>query len=149
MRSTVIGLAAAAAIITAGSTLSASACPYHEGYGGPRGEYGRSEYRPEFGRREYPREFGHHEYPRREFGHREYRREFERREHPRREFGGGEYPRREYRRGEYGERVATVNIATEPERLRCALCQRNSPARLCRRDVSKWDALQVGEWSAS
>jgi hypothetical protein len=45
--------------------------------------------------------------------------------------------------------VATVNIATEPERLRCALCQRNSPARLCRRDVSKWDALQVGEWSAS
>jgi len=28
MRSTVIGLAAAAAIITAGSTLSASACPY-------------------------------------------------------------------------------------------------------------------------
>ena len=130
MRSTVIGLAAAAAIITAGSTLIASACPYHEGYGGPRGEYGRSEYRPEFGRREY-------------------RREFERREHPRREFGGGEYPRREYRRGEYGERVATVNIATEPERLRCALCQRNSPARLCRRDVSKWDALQVGEWSAS
>src|SRR6266478_4489736 len=41
--------------------------------------------------------------------------------------------------------VATVNIATEPERLRCALCQRNSPARLCRRDVSKWEALQVGE----
>ncbi len=39
MRNTVIGLAAVAAIITAGSTLSVSACPYHEGYGGPRGEY--------------------------------------------------------------------------------------------------------------
>jgi hypothetical protein len=94
MRSTVIGLAVGAAIITAGSTLSASACPYHEGYGGLRGEYSHREYRPEFGR----------EYPRGKYGHREYRREFERREHPRREFGGGEYPRREYRRGEYGER---------------------------------------------
>lgn len=103
MRSTFIGLAAAVAIITAGSTLSASACPYHEGYGGPRGEYGRGEYRPEFGR-EYRREFERRGYPRREFGRREYRREFERREHPRREFGGGEYPRRQYRRGEYGER---------------------------------------------
>jgi hypothetical protein len=84
MRSTIIGLAAAAAIITAGSALSASACPYHQGYGGLRGEYRSGGYRPEFGR--------------------EYRREFERREHPRREFGGGEYPRHEYRRGEYGER---------------------------------------------
>ena len=35
MRNTVIGLAAAAAIITVGSTLSASACPYHQSYGGP------------------------------------------------------------------------------------------------------------------
>ena len=95
MRNTVIGLAAAAAIITAGSTLSASACPYHQGYGGPGREYGRGEYRREFERREYPR---------REFSRREYRREFEGRERPRREFGGGEYPRREYRRGEYGER---------------------------------------------
>ncbi len=84
MRNTVIGLAAAAAIITVGSTLSASACPY-QGYGGPGGEYGRGGYRPEFGRREY-------------------RREFEGRERPRREFGGGEYPRREYGRGEYSER---------------------------------------------
>ena len=83
MRNTVIGLAAAAAIITVGSTLSASACPYHQGYGGPGGEYGRGGYRPEFGRREY-------------------RREFEGRERPRREFGGDEY--REYRQGEYGER---------------------------------------------
>jgi hypothetical protein len=95
MRSTVIGLAAGAAIITAGLTLSASACPYHEGYGGLPGGYGRGEYRHEFERREYPRG---------KFSHREYRREFERREHPRREFGGGEYPRHEYRRGEYGER---------------------------------------------
>jgi hypothetical protein len=91
MRSTVIGLVVGAAIITTGSTLSASACPYHEGYGG--GGYGRGEYRSEFGR----------EYPRGKYSHREYRREFERRERPRREFGG-EYPRREYRRGEYGER---------------------------------------------
>jgi hypothetical protein len=43
MRSTVIGLAAGAALITAGSTLGASACPYHQGYGGLRGEYGRGE----------------------------------------------------------------------------------------------------------
>ena len=104
MRNTVIGFAAAAAIITVGSTLSASACPYHQGYGGPRGEYGRGEYRPEFGRGEYRREFKRREYPRREFGRREYRREFEGRERPRREFGGGEYPGREYRRGEYSER---------------------------------------------
>ncbi len=76
MRNTVIGLAAAAAIITVASTLSASACPYHQGYGGPRGEYGRGEYR----------------------------RQFEGRERPRREFGGGDYPGREYRRGEYSER---------------------------------------------
>ena len=71
MRNTVIGLAAAAAIITAGSMLSASACPYHQGYGGPGGEYGRGEYRRDFERREYPR---------REFGRREYRQEFEGRE---------------------------------------------------------------------
>jgi hypothetical protein len=95
MRSTLIGLAAGAAMITAGLTSSASACPYHEGYGGLRGEYGRGEYRHEFERREYPRG---------KFSHREYGREFERREHPRREFGGGENPRHEYRRGEYGER---------------------------------------------
>ena len=95
MRNTVIGLAAAAAIITVGSTLSASACPYHQGYGGPGGEFGRREYRRDFERREYPR---------REFGRREYRREFEGRGRPRREFGGGEYPRREYGRGEYSER---------------------------------------------
>jgi hypothetical protein len=72
MRSTVIGLAAGAAIITAGSTLSASACPYHQGYGGPRGEYGRSEYRPELSR-EYRREFERREYPRGKISHREYR----------------------------------------------------------------------------
>jgi hypothetical protein len=72
MRSTVIGLAAGAAIITAGSTLSAAACPYHQGYGGPRGEYGRNEYRPEFGR-EYRREFERREYPRGKVSHREYR----------------------------------------------------------------------------
>jgi hypothetical protein len=94
MRNTVIGLAAAA-IITVGSTLGASACPYHEGSGGPRGENGRGEYRHEFERREYPREFGRSEY----------RREFESRERPRREFGGDEYhPRREYGRGKYRER---------------------------------------------
>jgi len=86
MRNTVIGLAAAAAVITVGSTLSASACPYHQGHGGPGGEYGRGEYRRDFERREYPR------------------REFEGREHPRREFGGSEYPPQEYRRGEYSER---------------------------------------------
>ena len=103
MRSTIIGLAAAAAIITAGSALSASACPYHQGYGGLRGEYRSGGYRPEFGR-DYRREFERRDYPRGKFSHREYRREFERREHPRREFGGGEYPRHEYRRGEYGER---------------------------------------------
>ena len=103
MRNTVIGVAAAAAIITAGSTLSASAHDY-SGYRGPMGEYGRGEYRPEFGRGEYRREFERREHPRREFGRREYRREFESREHPRREFGGGEYPRREYGRGEYSER---------------------------------------------
>src|SRR5258707_600110 len=68
---------------------------YHQGYGGPGGEYGRGKYRREFERREYPR---------REFEGREYRREFEGRQRPRREFGGGEYPRQEYRRGEYGER---------------------------------------------
>ena len=103
MRNTVIGLAAAAVIITAGSTLNASA--HHYGaYGGPQGEYGRGEYGREFGRREYRREFERREHPRREFGRREYRREFERHEHPRREFGGGEYPRREYGRGEYSER---------------------------------------------
>ncbi len=90
MRKTVIGLAAAAAIITVGSTLSASACPYHEGYSGPRGEFGRGEYRREFERREYPR---------REFGRRQYRRKFEGRERPRGEFGGGEYSER----GGYGE----------------------------------------------
>jgi hypothetical protein len=84
MRSTVIGLAAGAALITAGSTLGASACPYHQGYGGLRGEYGRGEYHPGFGR--------------------DHRLQFERREHARREFGGGEYPRHEYRRGEYGGR---------------------------------------------
>ena len=96
MRNTVIGLAAAAAIITVGSTLTASACPYHEGSGGPRGENGRGEYRREFERREYPR---------REFGRSEYRREFEGRERPRRDFGGDEYhPRREYGRGKYSER---------------------------------------------
>lgn len=72
MRKTIVGLAAAAVIITAGSTLSASACPYHEGYGGLRSQYGRGEYRPEFGRREYRREFEHREYPRREFGRHEY-----------------------------------------------------------------------------
>jgi hypothetical protein len=50
MRNTVIGLAAAAAIITAGSTLNASA--HHYGaYGGPQGDYGRGEYRREFERR--------------------------------------------------------------------------------------------------
>src|SRR5260370_987759 len=98
MRNTVIGLAAAA-IITAGSTLSASACPYDEGYGGPRDEYGRGEYRPEFGRGEYRREFERREYPRREFGRRQYRREFEGRERPRREFGGGE----DSERSGYGE----------------------------------------------
>jgi hypothetical protein len=95
MRNTVIGLAAAAAIITAGSTLNASAHGMsYEGYSGPQGEYGRGEYRREFERREYPR---------REFRRGEYR-EFERHGYPRREFGGGEYPCREYRRGEYGER---------------------------------------------
>src|SRR5258708_2752511 len=99
MRNTVIGLAAAAAIITAGSTLSASACPYHQGYGGPGGEYGRGEYRREFERREYPR---------REFSRREYRREFEGRERPRREFGGGENPRREYPPREERERRGLV-----------------------------------------
>ena len=88
MRNTVIGLAAAAAIIMAGSTLSVSAHDYRdygggmrtEGYNGPQGEYGRGEYRREFQRRA--------------------RREFERHGYPRRKFGGGEYPRREYRRGE-------------------------------------------------
>ena len=63
MRYTVIGLATAAAIITAGSTLSVSAHDYRdygggmrtEGYNGPQGEYGRGEYRREFERREYPR----------------------------------------------------------------------------------------------
>ena len=69
MRSTVIGLVTGAAIITAGLTLSASACPYHEGL---RGEYGRGEYRPEFGR-EYRHEFGRREYPRGKLSHREYR----------------------------------------------------------------------------
>jgi hypothetical protein len=112
MRYTVIGLATAAAIITAGSTLSVSAHDYRdygggmrpEGYNGPQGEYGRGEYRREFERREYPRrEFRRGEY--REFERHGYpRREFERHGYPRREFGGGEYPRREYRRGEYGER---------------------------------------------
>ena len=112
MRYTVIGLATAAAIITAGSTLSVSAHDYRdygggmrtEGYNGPKGEYGRGEYRREFERREYPRrEFRRGEY--REFERHGYpRREFERHGHPRREFGGGEYPRREYRRSEYGER---------------------------------------------
>lgn len=100
MHNTVIGLAAAAAIITVGSTLSASACPYHQGYGGPGGEYGHGEY----GHGDYRRDFERGEYPRREFGRREYRREFEGREHPRRELGRGEYPRREYGRGEYSER---------------------------------------------
>ena len=99
MRNTIIGLTAAAAIITAGSTLGASACPHHEGYGGPRGEYRGGEYRPEFGRGEYRREFERRKYPRREFGRREYRREFERREYPRRELGRGEYGER----GGYGE----------------------------------------------
>ena len=45
MRNTVIGLAAAAAIVAAGSTLSASACGRHSGqhYGaqGPRDGYGK------------------------------------------------------------------------------------------------------------
>jgi hypothetical protein len=50
MRNTVISLAAAAVIITAGSTLNASA--HHYGaYGGPQGDYGRGEYRREFERR--------------------------------------------------------------------------------------------------
>ena len=41
MRNTVIALAAAAAIITAGSTLNASAHGMsYEGYSGPQGEYG-------------------------------------------------------------------------------------------------------------
>src|SRR6267378_4518749 len=105
MRNTVIRLATAAAIITAGSTLNASAHGMsYEGYSGPQGEYGRGEYRREFERREYPRrEFRRGEY--REFERHGYpRREFERHGYPRREFGGGEYPRREYRRGEYGER---------------------------------------------
>ena len=71
MHNTVMGLAAAAAIIMAGSTLSASACPYHEGYGGygHRGEYGRGEYRREF---EPRREYGRSEYSRRS-GYGEYR----------------------------------------------------------------------------
>ena len=99
MRNTVIGLAAAAAIITAGSTLSASAHDYgggmrSEGYDGHQGEHGRGEYRREFERRGYPH---------REFSRREYRREFERHGYPHREFGG-EYPRREYRRDEHGQR---------------------------------------------
>ena len=83
MHNTVTGLAAAAAIVMAGSTLSASACPYHEGYGGygHRGEYGRGEYRREFDRREYPRQ---------EYRRGEYRQEFE----PRREYGRSEYSRR-------------------------------------------------------
>ena len=60
MRYTVIGLATAAAIITAGSTLSVSAHDYRdygggmrpEGYNGPQGEYGRGEYRRgEYGER--------------------------------------------------------------------------------------------------
>ena len=56
MRNTIIGLAAAAAIITAGSMLNASAHGMsYEGYSGPQGEYGRGEYRREFERREYPR----------------------------------------------------------------------------------------------
>jgi hypothetical protein len=83
MRNTVIGLAAAAAIITAGSTLNASAHSMsYEGYSGSQGEYGRGEYRREFECREYPR---------REFRRGEYR-EFERYGYPRREFGSGEYP---------------------------------------------------------
>jgi hypothetical protein len=104
MRNTVIGLAAAAAIITAGSTLNASAHGMsYEGYSGPQREYGRGEYRREFERRYPRREFRRGEY--REFERHGYpRREFERHGYPRREFGGGEYPRREYRRGEYGER---------------------------------------------
>jgi hypothetical protein len=74
MRNTVIGLAAAAAIIMAGSTLNASAHGMsYEGYSGPQGEYGRGEYRREFERREYPR---------REFRRGEYR-EFERHGYPR------------------------------------------------------------------
>jgi hypothetical protein len=45
MRNTVIGLAAAAAIITAGSTLNASAHGMSYGsYNGRQGEYGRGEY---------------------------------------------------------------------------------------------------------
>ncbi len=75
MRNTVIGLAAAAAIITAGSTLSVSAGGYggdtrYEGYGGPQGEYGRGEYRPEYGRREHHRDFERREHLGREFGRR-------------------------------------------------------------------------------
>jgi hypothetical protein len=119
MRNTVIGLAAAAAIITAGLTVNASAHDYsrgagYEGYSdsGARAKSGRGEYRREFEGREYPRresrrgeyrrEFERREYPRREFG----RREFESREHPGREFGrrehGREFERREHPRQEYG-----------------------------------------------
>jgi hypothetical protein len=130
MRNTVIGLAAAAATITAGLTVNASAHDYsrgagYEGYSdsGPQAKSGRGEYRREFGGREYPhresrrgeyrREFERREYPRREFGRREYGREFESREHPGREFGRREYgreferrerPRQEYGRGEYPDR---------------------------------------------
>ena len=69
MRSTVIGLAAA--VITAGS-LSAFACPYHQGYGGARGEYGRGEYRPALSRDD-GRQYGRREYPGGKVSHREYR----------------------------------------------------------------------------
>jgi hypothetical protein len=67
MRYTVVGLAAAVAIITAGSTVSSSACGYggshhggshYWGYGGERGggfageQYGRSgDRQPPYGRR--------------------------------------------------------------------------------------------------
>jgi hypothetical protein len=125
MRNTVIGLAAAAAIVTAGLTVNVSAHDYrggagYEGYSdsGSQGNYGRGEYRRKFEGREYPRresrrgeyrrEFERREYPRQEFGRREYRREFESREHPGREYGRREY-RRELERRErpgqkYGQR---------------------------------------------
>ena len=60
MRKTVIGLAVAAAIITAGSTLGASAGGY-----GERGEYSR--HGGEYGEREHRRHGG-------EYGEREHRR---------------------------------------------------------------------------
>src|SRR6266403_269993 len=45
--------------------------------------------------------------------------------------------------------VATVNIAAEVERQRCALCPQTLRHACAGEPFTKWDALHTCEWSAS